>query len=62
MPPDLKALMANATAPNAGDEPRRAFARRWQAWVKTILVDRRDDPLLIEVKEAGAAELSRSTL
>ena len=62
MPPDLKRLMTNATAPGAGDEPRRAFARRWQAWVKTILVDRRDDPLLIEVREAGAAELSRSTL
>lgn len=56
MPPDMKALMANAIAPNASDEARRALASRWQAWVKSILIDHRDDPLLVEVIEHEAAE------
>lgn len=59
MPPDMKALMANATAPNASDAARRALARCWQAWVKSILIDHRDDPLLVEVNEREAAESTR---
>jgi hypothetical protein len=56
MPPDMKALMANAISPNASDEARRALGRRWQAWVKSILTDHRDDPLLVEVTEHEVAE------
>ena len=59
MPPDMKALMANATAPNASDAARRTLARGWQAWVKSILIDHRDDPLLVEVNEREAAESTR---
>lgn len=57
MPPDLRALLTGALAPNAGDEPRRAFAGGWQAWVRTILIDHGDDPLLVEVRESGGAGL-----
>jgi hypothetical protein len=56
MPPDMKALMANALAPAASEAQRRDLARRWQAWVRTILIDHRDDPRLVEVKECEAAE------
>ena len=56
MPPHMKTLMANAITPNASEDARRALARRWQAWVKAILVDHCDDPLLVEVNECEAAE------
>jgi hypothetical protein len=59
MPPDMKALMATAMAPDAGDEAHRAFGHRWQAWVKSILIDHRDDPLLVEVREHETAEATR---
>jgi hypothetical protein len=59
MPPEMKALMAQALPPNAGDEARRALARRWQGWVKAILIDHRDDPLLVEVSGSEAAEVTR---
>jgi hypothetical protein len=59
MPPDMKALMANALAPDSSDEACRALGRRWQAWVKSILIDHRDDPLLVEVIEHEAAEATR---
>jgi hypothetical protein len=56
MPPDMKALMANAITSNPSNEACRALTRRWQAWVKSILIDHRDDPLLVEVNECEAAE------
>jgi hypothetical protein len=59
MPPDLKALMAHAITPDSSDEACRALGRRWQAWVKSILIDHRDDPLLVEVKECEADESTR---
>lgn len=55
MPPELKALLAAAVAPGATDAARDAFGRRWQSWVKAILIDHRDDPQLVEVHEARAA-------
>lgn len=48
-PPTLPPLMQSATKPGADEATRRAFAEAWQAWVKTILVDRRDDPALVTV-------------
>jgi len=59
MPPDMKALLASATAPNANEDTRRAFAQRWQEWVRVILIDHRDDPHLVEVNESSEAELTR---
>ena len=59
MPPDMKALMAHAITPDSSDEACRALGRRWQAWVKSILIDHRDDPLLVEVNERKAAEATR---
>ncbi len=55
MPPDMKPLLAAANAPGATDAARRAFGDRWQTWVKSILIDHRDDPQLIEVHEVHAA-------
>ncbi len=55
MPPEMKALLAVAVAPGATVEARGAFGRRWQSWVKAILIDHRDDPQLVEVHEANAA-------
>lgn len=51
--------MAQAHVPNAGEKARRALAPRWQEWVKTILIDHRDDPLLVEVSESEAADATR---
>ncbi len=56
MPTDMKALITNASAANASDEARRTFARRWQEWVRTILIDHRDDPLLVELHDSTATE------
>ncbi|MGE5338122.1 MAG: hypothetical protein ACM3PU_09855 [Gemmatimonadota bacterium] len=56
MPPDMRPLLAAATVTNASDAARRAFGDHWQAWVRTILVDRREDPQLIQVREARAGE------
>jgi hypothetical protein len=55
MPPELKPLLAAATAPDAADAARREFGRCWQAWVKTILIEHRDDPRLVEVHEVRPA-------
>jgi hypothetical protein len=59
MPPEMKALMAGALAPIASGEARSALGRRWQAWVRTILIDHADDPLMIELEESSAVELTR---
>jgi hypothetical protein len=53
MPPDTKALMADAMVPSAGDGRRRALARRWQGWVKAILIDHRDDADLVGLLDAA---------
>ncbi len=55
MPPEVRPLLAAAVAPDADDAARRAFGDRWQAWVRAILIEHRDDPQLIEVREAHAA-------
>jgi hypothetical protein len=55
MPPDVKELMSHALGPAASEEQRRALRRRWQEWVKAILVGGRDDPELVNVAPAGAA-------
>jgi hypothetical protein len=54
MPAEMKSLLAAATAPDATDAARRAFGDGWQAWVRAILIDHRDDPQLVEVHEAHA--------
>jgi hypothetical protein len=54
MPPVMKERMADAVAPNASDEQRHGFGRGWQEWVKAILIDHGDDPLLVEVRDSNA--------
>jgi hypothetical protein len=54
MPPGMKARMVGAVAPNASDEQRHGFGRGWQEWVKAILIDHGDDPLLFEVRDSNA--------
>ncbi len=49
MPSEIKPLLAAATAAQAGDEAHTAFGRGWQAWVRSILIDHRDDPQLVEL-------------
>lgn len=51
MPPDIRPLLAAAIAPQADDAARAEFGRRWQAWVRAILIDHRDDPALVELTE-----------
>jgi hypothetical protein len=51
MPPELKTLLAAAIAPDADDAACAAFGRRWQGWVRTILIDHRDDSALIELTD-----------
>jgi hypothetical protein len=58
MPPEMKGLMAMAVAPSADDAARRELGRRWQAWVKAILVDHRDDPELVALQEVRAPALT----
>lgn len=53
MPPNMKALMTDAIAPSASDEQRRAFGRRWQGWVKVILIDHHADEKLVELVDAA---------
>jgi hypothetical protein len=54
MPAEMRSLMADALAPDAGADARSALGRRWQAWVGSILIDHADDPLLVEVEETRA--------
>jgi len=51
MPPDLKPLLAAATAPDADEAAGGAFGHCWQGWVRTILIDHRDDAELIELTD-----------
>lgn len=48
-PANLSALLRDALAPQASTAARRAFADAWQGWVRVILTEHADDPLLIEV-------------
>lgn len=48
-PADLTEKMQRAFRPAADDAARRAFAQAWQGWVRTILTEHADDPVLIEV-------------
>lgn len=48
-PAGLAELMRDALAPQADAATRRAFARAWQSWVRTMLLDHADDPALIAV-------------
>lgn len=47
-PPTLKGLLLEAMAPAADAATRLAFAKAWQGWVRTMLVEHADDPMLIE--------------
>lgn len=49
MSPGLKAQLVHATAANADAAARTDFAQARQGWVRTILIDHRDDPSLIEL-------------
>ena len=51
MPPGLKALLLQATQADADADTRAAFAGAWQDWVRTILIDHRDDPALVDLTE-----------
>lgn len=46
-PPALRALMAQALAPDADAATRQAFGEAWQDWVRRIAVDHADDPALV---------------
>jgi hypothetical protein len=60
MPPAMKALIAAATLPDADDAAGRAFARPWQEWVRTILVDRCLSPDLVTIEDCTEAVLTTS--
>ena len=47
-PPTLKRLREQANTPAADAVTRRAFAEGWQDWVRSILIEHADDPVLIE--------------
>lgn len=48
-PAGLKDLLGGALAPVADAGARRAFAERWQGWVRTMLIQHADDPALMEL-------------
>lgn len=48
-PAGLADLMRDALTPPSADATRRDFAKAWQGWVRTILLDHADDPALIAV-------------
>jgi hypothetical protein len=50
-PPALGMLIQAALAPDADDAARQAFAKVWQGWVRTILIDHADDPELITMED-----------
>ena len=52
-PPALSLLMQGALGPDADAEAREAFASAWQDWVRAMLVDHADDPMLIAVEDKG---------
>ena len=50
-PAGLGPLLQAAMAPGADPGARQAFAAVWQQWVRTLLIEHADDPLLIVVQE-----------
>ncbi len=50
-PPALGALLQGALAPDAGAPARQAFGSAWQGWVRAMLIDHADDPVLIAVED-----------
>lgn len=48
-PAGLADLMRDALTPPSDDVTRQDFAKAWQGWVQTILLDHADDPALIAV-------------
>lgn len=46
-PADLMQRMQRALETDAGEDARQAFAQAWQGWVRTILIEHADDPVLI---------------
>jgi hypothetical protein len=48
-PAALGELMRDAFMPQASAAARRAFADAWQGWVRSIVVEHADDPMLIEI-------------
>lgn len=48
-PAGLADLMRDALTPPSDDATRQDFAKAWQGWVQTILLDHADDPALIAV-------------
>lgn len=48
-PTGMQSLMRYALPPAADAATREAFAEAWQGWVRTILIDHADDPVLIVV-------------
>ena len=49
-PADLRQQMQAALAPQADSAQREVFAKTWQNWVRTMLVDHADDPALITIE------------
>ena len=49
-PADLRQQMQAALASQADSNQREAFAKNWQNWVRTMLIDHADDPALITVE------------
>src|SRR5512140_714413 len=47
----LGPLLQAAMAPGAENGARQAFAKVWQEWVRTILMEHANDPALISVQE-----------
>lgn len=50
-PAELRMQMQGALAPQADSAQREAFARTWQGWVRTILIDHADDPEMITTED-----------
>lgn len=60
-PPGLQGLMPPVLAGTASETERTEFGRLWQMRVKRILIDHRDDPALIEWREAPLPDANQSS-
>jgi hypothetical protein len=50
-PTALSLLMQGALGPNTDAQAREAFASAWQDWVRAMLIDHANDPMLIAVED-----------
>lgn len=50
-PAELRMQMQAALAPHADSAELDAFAKTWQGWVRTMLIDHADDPALITIED-----------